>query len=355
MHKCFPFTHTGIQFTDRTIEMYLRRKICLLNIPKAKNMESKYSAACYIERNVYPVGNCEISMVLVILLPSELCVFSYENMLSTDEDVVSSFLFISPHLLSLSPCLPILCHFVIAWRRNCYSVASWNQIFNNWNNVILWALECIITMNILWMSSNIMTLPIKIKRSDSRNFRSKTAIWRHITFSSEWRKKGQRTRGREKGKETRAHHDFYMSVLVLRHFYSLSLSFIHFVKIPPIKVYSNVSIKDLSTWIFSSHCVELCPGSIEMWYYVLLVCLISWFVLGSYLLSHYFCHLDACCTLNATLAPSFPIWFSIMRPMCVCVCINVLAKAHIAKVTRIAKTLCVSVANACEIRIQFRS
>lgn len=39
-----------------------------------------------------------------------------------------------------------------------------NQIFNNWNNVILWALNCIITSNILWMSSNITTHLIKIKR-----------------------------------------------------------------------------------------------------------------------------------------------------------------------------------------------
>lgn len=50
-----------------------------------------------------------------------------------------------------------------------------NQIFNNWNNVILWALNCIITSNILWMSSNITTHLIKIKRKILWNCRRETA------------------------------------------------------------------------------------------------------------------------------------------------------------------------------------
>lgn len=122
------------------------------------------------------------------------------------------------------------------------------------------------------------------------------------------------------------------------------------VKIPPIKVYSNVSIKDLSTWIFS-HCCELLPWiSIEVILVFCLYCFISWFVLGSYLLSHYFCHLDSCFSLNTSLAPSFPIWFS----LCVCFAM-LLSTSKSCTLQKLPAIYLMRVCRqVCEIRIQFR-
>lgn len=100
----------------------------------------------------------------------------------------------------------------------------------------------------------------------------------------------------------------HINVLVLRH--SIFVPQCSHVKIPPIKVYSNVSIKDLSTWKFS-HCVELCPESIEV---MLHLCLFVWyrglFLDLTYLVITFVIWMLVV-HLMPPLAPSFSIWFSL--------------------------------------------